>query len=154
MWKRCFTSGEQPLTITEILRMVSQCICRGVVGNVLVNTSTLYTFPTKLLPERFYLICQAVLAAVGINGLTLSTWMFQYQLGIQKWMLQYNHHPLFKIVTFLHSWFSSNFLTPREPRPFDKYGQTGRVKIKPSDWPTKKFLSPYWSAMTNLLVQD
>ena len=43
---------------------------KGVVGNVLINISPSNVFPTTaLLPERFYLSCKAVLAAMSSNGL-------------------------------------------------------------------------------------
>ena len=65
------SSGSKILLILSWeFRIVLQKISRRVVGNVLINIFPSNAFPTKLLPEIFYLICQAVLAAVSINGST------------------------------------------------------------------------------------
>ena len=50
--------------------MILQINWRGVLGSVLMDTSPPNTFPTILLPERYNLKCQAVLAATGMNKLT------------------------------------------------------------------------------------
>ena len=56
-------------TLSWELKFALQKILRRIVGNVLINISPSNIFPTKLLPERFYLICQAVLVVVRISGL-------------------------------------------------------------------------------------
>ena len=56
------------LTITLKFKKILENISRKDVAGVLINIPPSNIFPIKHLPKRFYQNCQAVFAAVSING--------------------------------------------------------------------------------------
>ena len=61
------------MTVTLELTIILQNISRRVVGNVLINIPPSNMFLILHLPAIFHQNCQAVLAAVSINGLKLKS---------------------------------------------------------------------------------
>ena len=71
------------LTITFELGIILQNIRRRVVGIVLINISPSNILPIMLYAARYHQNCQAVLAAVSINGLR----ELDSSLGLTAYML-------------------------------------------------------------------
>ena len=79
------------LMITLELRMILKNIWRSILGNVLNNIFPSNNFPHHFFSARFYRNCQAVLAAVSINGLTKIECINRFKEKIFLW--EFKNYP-------------------------------------------------------------